>query len=399
MNAPKLQRWEIVASTGSHFDALDGLRGVAILLVVSFHTLYVNPDHGWLVRMFNWGVIQSGWMGVPIFFVLSGFLISYPFFQKRATDPQFWYQRGYARRRLAKILPPFYLSVVVFLIFYWLQFHDVAYFESAWKWATGLANFTPVPVPFNLSYWSLLVESHFYLLLPLLFWLTRGLSVERTGAVIFGVLFLVPLLARQLVWPENVHVLPDYTDPLQAEILHKLTRFPCQLDYFAWGVLFASVFVPLTKKVALENLRALGGLGYAGVGLMVVTLVYWGLWQDQYDIKAHKTQWSIEISHLLPAVAAMLMLFFVFNPAGLGARFLAMKWLRFVGIVSFEWFLFHGPVVRLFLDHAGKSHGSVLAYAWVTVVPLAVTFGLSVLVYRYFSLPILNRVRDSLKKT
>ena len=399
MSAPKLQRWEIAASTGSHFDALDGLRGVAILLVVAFHTLYVNPDHGLLVRLFNWGVIQSGWMGVPVFFVLSGFLISYPFFQKRAEDPQFWYQRGYARRRLAKILPPFYLSIVLSLGFYWVQFHDPAYFDSAWKWATGLANFVPMPVSFNQSYWSLLVESHFYLLLPVFFWCTRGLSVARTGAVIFGILFFVPLVARQWVWPENLFVLPDFTSPLQIETLRQLTRFPCQLDYFAWGVIFAALFVPLTKKNGLENLRPLAVLGYAGAALMAVTLVFCGVWQDQFGTGVHKTRWSVELSHLLPSVAALLLLFFVFDPASLGARFLGLKWLRFIGIVSYEWFLFHGPVVRWFREHGGPSHGSVLTYAWQTVVPLGLTFGLAVLVYRYFSLPILNRARDSLKKS
>ena len=93
----------------------------------------------------------------------------------------------------------------------------------------------------------------------------------------------------------------------------------------------------------------------------------------------------------------MLMLFFVFDPAGLGARFFSQGWLRFTGIISYEWFLFHGPVVGWFHEHTGPTHGSVLAYAWRTLVPLGLTFIFSALVYRYFSLPILNRVRDSLK--
>ena len=50
MFAKILKRLEIAASTGSHFDVLDGLRGVAILLVVAHHTLYTNPEHGLLAR-------------------------------------------------------------------------------------------------------------------------------------------------------------------------------------------------------------------------------------------------------------------------------------------------------------------------------------------------------------
>ncbi len=394
MSANKISRWEIAASTGSHFDVLDGLRGMAILLVVTYHTLYTNPEHGLVARLAG-DVIAAGWMGVPVFFVLSGFLISYPFFLKREADPQFWYQRGYIRRRLAKILPPFYLSIILFLGFYWLQFHDPAYFESAWKWATGLANFVQIPVPFNLSYWSLLVESHFYILLPVLFWLTRGQTVRTTTVVLFLILFFMPLLARHCTWPAGVLNFPDYGDPLAKQLNLAQTRFPCQLDYFAWGVAFAGVYVAL--GTAREKLSALGLFGYAGAALMLVTLVFWGSWTEQFGIRAHPSRWSVEISHLLPALAAMLMLFFVFDPAGLGARFFSQGWLRFTGIISYEWFLFHGPVVGWFHEHTGQTHGNVLAYAWRTIVPLGLTFIFSALVYRYFSLPILNRVRDSLK--
>ncbi len=390
-----LKRWEVSASTGSHFEVLDGLRGAAILLVVSYHALYTNPEHGVLARLAGY-VFTAGWMGVPVFFVLSGFLISYPFFLKREKNPQFWHQRGYARRRIAKILPPFYLSIVLFLGFYWMQFHDAAYFESAWKWATGLANFVQIPVPFNLSYWSLIVESHFYILLPLLFWLTRGRTVRMTAVVLFLILFIVPLVARQFTWPTGVWVSPDYADPLGRQLSLALGRFPCQLDYFAWGVAFAGGYVAL--GAAREKLGALGWLGYAGVALMVVTLVVWGFWVSRFGIRAHPTRWSVEAGHFLPAVAATLLLFFVFNPTSAGARFFSQGWLRFTGIISFEWFLFHGPIVQWFHQNNGPTHGSVLAYAWRTVVPLAVTFVFSALVYRYFSLPILNRVRESLKK-
>ncbi|HSY18386.1 MAG TPA: acyltransferase [Candidatus Acidoferrales bacterium] len=392
---PKLQRWEIKASTGSHFDVLDGLRGVAILLVVAYHALYSNPADGVLARVAGY-IIAAGWMGVPFFFVLSGFLISYPFFKKRQADPQFWYQRGYASRRIAKILPPFYLSILLFIGFYAVQGLDTAYLKSALLWATGLGNFVVVEPLFNGSYWSLIVESHFYLLLPLLFWLTRGRTVRTTTVVLFLILFTVPLVARYFTWPEGLLVSPEYADPLGRYLSMAQARFPCQLDYFAWGAAFAGIYVAL--GTAREKLGALSMLGYAGGALMLVVLLFWGSWGDQFDIRGHPTRWSVEIAHLLPPVAAMLMLFFVFDPASVGARFFSLSWLRFTGIISYEWFLFHGPVIAWFHEHTGPSHGSVLAYAWRTLVPLALTFAFSALVYRYFSLPILHQVRDRLKK-
>jgi peptidoglycan/LPS O-acetylase OafA/YrhL len=331
-------------------------------------------------------------MGVPIFFVLSGFLISYPFFKGRETHPRFWYHPGYAQRRIGKILPPFYLSIVLFLVFYWMQFHDPSYLTSAWEWATGVADFVQIPVPFNLSYWSLIVESHFYILLPLLFWLVRGLSSQSATVILFLILLAVPLAARQLIWPNDLTAMPDYPSPLAKQLQMELARFPCQLDYFAWGVLFAGFYVKL--RPIRDRLQALSLLGYSGGILLAVALVMWGVWVQQFDIRAHPTRWSVEVSHLFPALAAFLLLFFVFDAQCWGSRILALAPLRFIGIVSYEWFLFHGPVVQLFYTHTGPSNGSIMVYATRTFLPLAITFGFSVLVYRFFSLPILNRIRD-----
>jgi peptidoglycan/LPS O-acetylase OafA/YrhL len=391
-----LKKWEIKPSTNRHFDALDGLRGLAILLVVAYHTLYTNPAHGVLSRAAGY-VIRAGWMGVPVFFVLSGFLISYPFFKGREADARFCYPQGYARRRFGKILPPFYLSILLFVGFYWWQLHDAAYVTAAWRWATGAANFSPIPVPFNLSYWSLIVEAQFYFVLPLLFWLTRGLPTRTTTIVVFALLALVPPAVRHFVWPSGVYVLPPSPADLHLDVMLRLTRFPGQLDHFAWGIAFAGVYVQLTK--AGQDLRALSIFGYAGLMLMSATLFFWGYWGERFGVAAQPTRWSVEFGHLLPPVAAMLLLFFVFDPVCCGARLLSVRWLRFIGLVSYEWFLFHGPIVGWFSEHTGPTHGSIVAYAWRTFVPLILTFGFSVAVYHWISLPILNRIRSSLKRS
>lgn len=386
-----LKRWEITASTGSHFDVLDGLRGVAILLVVMCHAFYSNPEGGFLARRAS-EFIEAGWMGVPIFFVLSGFLISIPFFQKRQADLQFWNQQGYGWRRVGKILPPFYLSVVLFAALYAWSEHDAGYWQSALVWASGLGNFTLTQPSFNEYYWSLLVEVQFYVVLPLLIWALRGLSVERLAVGIFLILFFVPLAARYWTWPAGVNSFAGS----DREMSMLLKRFPTQLDYFGWGVLLAGIFTAVRPVV--EKLRALALLGYAGGAVLVAGMFFWGAWVREFGLRVQPTQWSDEVRHLLPALAAFLLLFFIFNPQSFGARVLGMSWLRFTGIISFEWFLFHPPVCHWFLTHNGQSHGSVAAYAWKTFFPAASTFIFSALVYRYFSLPILNGIRDRYKR-
>jgi peptidoglycan/LPS O-acetylase OafA/YrhL len=258
-----------------------------------------------------------------------------------------------------------------------------------------VANFNVIPVPFNLSYWSLIVEAHFYLLLPLLFWLTRGCPVRHTSALLFLFFFAVPLVARHFVWPPGLYTFPPYETDLAKELAMKLTRFPCQLDYFGWGVAFAGVYVLLTP--VREQLRPLGVFGYLGLLLMAVTLVFWGYWGERFGARAQPTRWSIELGHVLPAVASFLLLFFVFDRECLGTRWLSARWLRFTGIISYEWFLFHGPIVAWFHENSGPTHGSLLAYLWRTIAPLAITYGFAVVVYRWFSLPILNWARDRVR--
>jgi peptidoglycan/LPS O-acetylase OafA/YrhL len=382
MATDSLKRWEVRSSTGKHFDVLDGIRGVAILMVVVYHTFYTNPSGGLLTRTIG-GLMGTGWLGVPIFFVLSGFLISYPFFRQRADDKNFWNQKGYARRRIGKIIPPFYLSIVLFTSYYFLRYSNPAYLHAAWEFALGLTNFIHPAAEFYAPYWSLIVEAHFYLLLPFLFLFTRGLKPRPAAIVLFSILFVLPLTVRELTWPGSVS---------KSSVQFSISRFPCALDYFAWGVLFGGIYVSLSA--VRDKLRALSRLGYVGFGFLILVILFWAVPAPKLDLIEHPARWSIELFHIvLPSVATFLMLFFVFDPACIGSRVFGHPWLRFTGIISYEWFLFHQPVVVLFGEIFGKTHGSVVLYICKTVLPLALTFGFSALVYHYFSFPLLNRIR------
>jgi peptidoglycan/LPS O-acetylase OafA/YrhL len=379
-----LKQWEVRSSTGKHFDVLDGIRGVAILMVVAYHTFYTNPSGGLLTHTIG-GLIGTGWLGVPIFFVLSGFLISFPFFRERASDTQSWYQKGYARRRIGKIIPPFYLSIILFTLYYFLRYSNPTYLHAAWEFALGLTNFIRPPAEFYAPYWSLIVEAHFYFLLPFLFLFTRGLKPRAAAIVIFSVLLVLPLAIRELTWPETIS---------KGSVQFSISRFPCALDYFAWGVLFGGIFVSLSTK--WDKFRGLSRLGYAGFGLLILVILFWAVPARNWDLIDHPARWSTELFHIyLPSIATFLMLFFVFDPEGIGSRVFGHPWLRFTGIISYEWFLFHQPVVVLFSEIFGNTHGNILLYLCKTALPLALTYGFSVLVYRYFSYPLLNRIRGS----
>jgi len=381
MNTDSVKSWEIQSSTGKHFDVLNGVRGIAILMVVFYHGIYTNPAAGLASRIVG-GLNGAGWMGVPLFFVLSGFLISYPFFRRRATDVRSWYTPGYVRRRVGKIVPPFYLSIVIFATYYFLRFRNPAYLHAAWQWALGLPNFVPEAIDFKAAYWSLIVEAHFYILLPLVFWVTRGFKVRYATACLFLILFMAPLAVRQFTWPSHEY---------RNSIWFLMHRFPCQLDLFAWGVLFSGLFVSLSAM--RDQLRNLSLLGYAGLVLLVATMALYALWVPLFGDGDQSSRWNSEVFQFLPGAAAFLILFFIFDPTCIGSRVLSNSWLGFIGLVSYEWFLFHEPIVIGFRDLFGKTGGNLILYTAKTILPLVLSFGLSVIVYRYFSLPLLNRIR------
>jgi peptidoglycan/LPS O-acetylase OafA/YrhL len=173
-----------------------------------------------------------------------------------------------------------------------------------------------------------------------------------------------------------------------------MRRFPCAMDSFAWGVLFASFYVDRSGE--LPRLKHLAWIGYAG--LLVIAASY-GLfaWADyHHELEQHPTHWYYEWSRWLPGLGAFLTLFFAFDGQSRGNRLLAAPSLRFVGIASYEWFLIHQPVFYFARELAGSTHGNVFLYSLTVGTPLVGTFLLSVAVYHYFSLPIMRRGRTKL---
>ena len=372
--AGSLDGWTAASSTGSHFDCLDGLRGVAILMVVTFHAVYFNQQHASApVQIIGW-LIQGGWMGVPLFFGLSGFLISYPFFLRLArTGGQSAYPRGYALKRLAKIVPPFYFSLVVFSSCLYFGTRDAGYFTTALHWAVGIPNLVRQPRQINGSYWSLIVEAQFYLVLPLLFQAVRRVKYEHKGWILFGTLLCLPFACRCLTWP------PSGAD--EETVAFVFRRFPCQLDYFAWGVWFAWGYVggvfsrwPQSRLVWLSHL---------GVGLLTASLMVWAYLEYAWHINSWgPPQIVADLMCVSLGLSVFLLLFFVYAPSSPIARFLCHPWLRFTGIISYEWFLFHTPVIVFFRTWMGASSGNLPKFLFIVITPVVATFIFSAALYR-----------------
>jgi peptidoglycan/LPS O-acetylase OafA/YrhL len=184
-----------MAQHDDRVPVLDGLRGVAILLVLVHHGIYFTPasptDETFVKLVGGWNA--WGWVGVDLFFVLSGYLITNILLATR--DRPGYFRNFYARRTL-RIFPLYFLSLALF--FYLLppvagDITRVPADERPWFWTYtlnfyyGLANHVPIWMS---HFWSLCVEEHFYLFWPAVVYLAGRRVPQVCVAIIVGTALL-----------------------------------------------------------------------------------------------------------------------------------------------------------------------------------------------------------------
>lgn len=370
----QLENWHVAPSNAQNFAFLDGIRGIAILLVVFCHLFYINPKATGIVK-FVGSTLLAGSLGVTVFFTLSGFLISLPFWKFKLSGKPILL-KSYLQRRFWKIYPPLALSVILLLPFYiGINGHPWDYTKTALEWLAGIAWFTPVSGKFNSVMWSLIVEVHFYLVLPLAFLGLRKVSYSTCLWVMFLGFLLVPLAAKSLY---AMYGLEFSLYPIMR------VNFPVKMDAFAAGVLVAGLYQQgkLQPRMALLGplgiLLLAGTLGMAGIAAVVPSV---------HDF------WTPDASHYSAMLASACLLCFVANPALATKCGLSIGALRWLGLISYEWYLFHQPPyfwARLIL---GSADGNLPKYLTITMLPFFGSLILAAIVYWKFSLPILRKHR------
>ena len=371
-----LENWHVTHAGSQTYGFLDGIRGIAILLVLACHLLYVNPQAS-KPMLFLFGIFGAGTYGVTIFFALSGFLISLPFWKGKARGSAPDLKR-YALRRFWKIAPPLALSLLILTpvyIYFYGERDD--YLKTAAQWLCGYAFLFPVSGRLNPVMWSLIVEVHFYILLPIFFLLLRR-SSYRTVLLILSLGFLVvPIVARQI-----------YETYGNGFSLHPLIQvnFPSKLDAFSIGIMMAGLHARNALPAILTRLAPLGFLGIA------IALV----WTSYIGLTPETPKALTEINNLIILVSSGLLLAFIGNPTAAGKWFLDNKLLRWFGLVSYEWYLFHQAAFFFTWNLLGDAGGDPKIYAARILIPAVGSLLVAALVYRYFSLPILRATRGQM---
>jgi peptidoglycan/LPS O-acetylase OafA/YrhL len=363
-----LDAWHVNPSVNRDYDFIDGLRGVAILMVVVGHMVYFNPRSGPAVHFIG-SCFSALTDGVVLFFVLSGFLIAWPFWKMKVAGSKNTVSRGYGWRRFWKIYPPLALSIVLLTPIYIYRNADWPLLSLAAKWLVGLPFVWPVSGRLNPVMWSLVVEVQFYVLLPLLFLCLKQLSAKACLCIITLIFLVVPFLAR-LATRQAPGFIPDIN-----------AHFPTGLDYFCVGIFVAGLDNMGFLKAAYSR------IGVAGV-LLWPPLMLLSAW-----IALHPESDSWARAELVRDAVKLVfgcMLLFVAAPQHPMARLLCAPWLRWCGLVSYEWYLFHQPIYMWIRESLGPAEGHLFKYAVIVGGSFLVGLAPSALIYRCFSLPILR---------
>jgi peptidoglycan/LPS O-acetylase OafA/YrhL len=252
------------STSGVHWSDLDGLRALAILLVLARHSLrpFISEDHYQTVVMIGpldlTPLILNGWIGVDLFFVLSGFLIGRQALRGTDSLRRFWFKRA------TRILPAYWACLC--LIAAWMTA------RSSWDGRVGhflshivmFQDYTgSVFVP---AFWSLGAEEKFYLLTPLVVLLLAKLRATWMCAGVLMALWALPVAARAAVAAADVL-------PVTYEAYFPAYRSPFHLTYESLVVGFAIAWLTVPQRFSvLERRSAREALFWGGVLVLMFRL-------------------------------------------------------------------------------------------------------------------------------
>ncbi len=348
----------------SHVPALDGLRGLAIIMVLFVHFIGDAQPYSTFERILMKASNYGMW-GVDLFFVLSGYLITGILYDSKGSAHYF---RNFYMRRVLRIFPLYY--AVLFLLFFVLPLFPsllpTGLAESSrhqgWAWSYGINLFIARrgewALPYISHFWSLAVEEHFYLLWPVIVLAASRKSLLRicAGCALFSLALRIVLSLAGM-------------NEISTQVLT-----PCRFDALCTGGFLAVASRSGARSTLIRSARpAALVLASAILALSALTAT---------------THWLEGPSHALRSFlialffGALLLACVHAEPAGFIGRFFNHPAMRFFGKYSYGIYVYHG-VIAYFLvdkrieDDLAKPLGS---HFLAVLVEAGAGVGLSVLV-------------------
>jgi peptidoglycan/LPS O-acetylase OafA/YrhL len=352
-------------SESARIPEVDGLRGIAILLVMVWHCIVAPSVSGpHTIASYNADFLGFTWSGVDLFFVISGFLIGGILLDHKTSTR---YYRAFYVRRFFRIVPVYLVACIAFWILalvipprgygYSLLFGNspppftvLTFTQNFWMGLAGgfgALAFAPT--------WSLAVEEQFYLTLPLVI---RSIDGRTLRKALLAVVLLAPVLRIALY----LFVPHGWT--------WAFTAMPARADALAIGVLIAILVRDRNALASVISRRR--ALLFIPVGALSIILLFI-LWRLNYKDAA-----VVAIGYSALAILyGTILLWAITSPAALLARLLRASVLRWVGSVAYGAYLFHMVVLYgAFMIFRNGSAPVVKSGADVAISLLAIVVSL-----------------------
>ena len=312
---------QLILSTSTHkyenIPYLDGVRGLAILLVATGHIFY------------EYYIFHIGWIGINLFFILSGYLITQRLFHFKEQSLKNYFRNFYVRRIL-RIFPLYYGVLIFFLILlpnlsdrfqsYYSELREIqaCYWLYISNWQIIFHGLPAQPLFFH--FWSLAVEEQFYFVWPILFIVFNN---TRSKYFLIAILILISILTR--IFTAN---------PLNA-YLNTLTA--------AEPLLLGSILSIMHKKGIIEKVNNWLTVGSIFSSLFLVFTIIQNT--DLHITNSLLMKYGYSAIDII--MAFILCSTLVSNLWGLKIRYLfSQRWIRWLGKYSYAIYVYHWIILQ-----------------------------------------------------
>ena len=313
----------------AHVPALDGIRGVAVMLVFISHLHMILSPDPFFKKVTPWKFInqtfEAGFLGVDIFFVLSGFLITSILLKERSSNQSGMVSRFYKRRAL-RLLPALYaLLIVDFFVSRWENFPRDIQWRTTWHALLYLNNWNIVwnfgATQDDLGHlWSLGIEEQFYIVWPIVMITIAALKIPPKIAISLTAIFAVFVTWHRLdLWNNGVSWLFLYV------------RTDARVDSLLIGATFAYVYRHYRVPPKILNLLATSSF----IGFIYIKYRFGSLPLHPFLFQGGFTVIAVLAGTIILAAA---------EGAWFANRVLISRPLTVIGKISYGLYLWHLPV-------------------------------------------------------
>lgn len=354
---------------------LDLMRVLAILLVLAAHILWIYHNYSNLLTK---AVNFSGFIGVELFFVLSGFLIGKSLL-RLFLNPDYNYQSVsiFLRRRWFRIMPNYLFVLLLNITVFTFLGYQI---EDAWKYFFFLQNFSHPMLPFFPESWSMSIKEIPYFILPFVFLVLAKVAkrVSRNQLFVIAILtcIVLVLLAKVEYHLHNEnHTLPKWNISLRSVALYRM-------DSVLIGILASWLqynYLEFWRKSVMAAL--IFGLLILGTLAVLVGFI-------KLPIVDYPIFWNLLFLPSISVASALLLPFF--SQWKNGPERLR-KPIQFLGAISYSVYLLHYSFIlylmKYFIDTSTFTLWQLHTF---TVIYLAITFVGSTCLYEFFEKPLMK---------